>query len=185
MLKRLHIQVIILAIAGILLGVINNTISSKRIPWVQYYQDLTDISDSDTLWYPFSWEPEMDTVFNLFNTEKAYKAYLTGDYLFLDARSTEEYSDGHVKGAINFFFEGDDATFDKHLARFEELALDTTHLVTYCSGTECDASLMLARYLYYNLGYKNVSIYFGGWKFWNENALPIEGTYIPEEEEEY
>jgi rhodanese-related sulfurtransferase len=181
MLNRLHIQVIILVIAGLLLGVINNTISSNRIPWVQYYQDLTDISDSDTLWYPFSWEPGMDTVFNLFNTEKAYKAYLTGDYLFLDARSPEEYEDGHVEGAINFFFEGDDATFEQHLAQFEELATDTTHLVTYCSGTECDASLMLARYLYYNMGYKNISIYFGGWKFWQDNQLPVGTGDNPEE----
>jgi 3-mercaptopyruvate sulfurtransferase SseA len=165
MLKKLHIQVIVLVVAGLLLGVINNTISSNRIPWVQKYQDLTTLTDSDSVWHPYSWEPEMDHVFNLYNTEKAYKAFLTGDYLFIDARAVEEYEEGHIEGAVNFFFEGDDQIFEEHLARFNQLATDTTKLVTYCSGTECDASLMLARYLYYNLGYKNISIYFGGWKF--------------------
>ena len=56
----------------------------------------------------------------------------------------------------------------------------TTMIVAYCNGTECDASLMLARLLVKEHGYKNVEIFFGGWQCWDKQRLPIEGKYDEE-----
>jgi len=175
MINRLPFQILILLLAGLLLGVANNLISPGGIPWVQTYMDLTKITDADSVWIPYSWEPSTDTVFKLMNTEKAYMAYLQGQALFVDARIPEDYQQGHIAGAINIDIEGDDDIFYPQYEGLKDLADYHAPIITYCSGTECDASLMLARFLY-DEGFTDISIYFGGWDFWIKNDLPTESN---------
>jgi len=94
--------------------------------------------------------------------------------LFADARLKEDYDAGHIAGAVHLDIEGDRNLFDTQIADFVRNVDPQTHIITYCAGAECDASLMLARYLRYDLGYEFVSIYFGGWEFWKQNGLPID-----------
>jgi rhodanese-related sulfurtransferase len=175
MFNRLPFQIMILLLAGLLLGVVNNSISPNRIAWVEEYQDLSKITKTDTVWIPYSWE-ESDSVFELLNLAKAYKMYSEGEALFVDARIPQDYEYGHIAGAINLDFEtDDDSVFNAHYERLLELADYNRPIVTYCAGTECDASLMLARYLHQE-GFTHVYIYFGGWEFWSENGFPIDSV---------
>jgi 3-mercaptopyruvate sulfurtransferase SseA len=46
--------------------------------------------------------------------------------------------------------------------------------VIYCSGDECELSLFLGRYMN-TLGFNNIFIFYGGWREWVENDLPVVG----------
>lgn len=98
--------------------------------------------------------------------DKAYQLYKQG-VKFIDARMPDEYEEGHIKGAINIPFDGDESYRDilKTISK-DEL------LVTYCSGTECDLSILLGDELF-EKGYKRVYIFFGGWNDWVERGYPI------------
>jgi 3-mercaptopyruvate sulfurtransferase SseA len=183
MLKKLPVQIVILLLIGILLGVANNLVSPNRIPWIQEYRDASTITQSDTVWHPFSWEPSTDTAFKLLNTEMAYRKFVNERVVFIDARSAEEYAEGHIQGAHNIDFEyADDQTFNMQIDSLKKLAGPSDPIITYCSGTECDASLQLARYLSDTEGFDNIHIFFGGWTFWTENDLPIESDIHSEGE---
>lgn len=186
MFNRLPFQIVVLLLAGLLLGVVNNSISPNRIDWVEEYQDLSKITKVDTMWIPYSWE-DSDSVFELLSLAKAYQMHSQGEALFVDARIIQDYEYGHIAGAINIDFETeDDSVFDAHYNRLLELAHSDQPIVTYCNGTECDASLYLARYLYEN-GFTNIYIYFGGWEFWSENGFPMDSMTQDEwrEDEEF
>jgi rhodanese-related sulfurtransferase len=98
--------------------------------------------------------------------DKAYQLFKQG-VKFIDARMPEEYSEGHIKGAINIPFDGDES-YRSVLNSFSKDEI----LVTYCSGTDCDLSILLGDELF-NKGFKKVYIFFGGWNDWLERGYPI------------
>ena len=89
--------------------------------------------------------------------------------IFVDARYPEDYKSGHVKGAINFPYE----QFEQYSSQVMPKLPFDKEIITYCDGTECEASLLLARELR-DRGYKNVKIFFGGWSEWQKAGLPVE-----------
>lgn len=98
--------------------------------------------------------------------DKAYQLYKQG-VKFIDARMPEEFAEGHIKGAINIPFDGDES-YRNILNSFSKEEI----LVTYCSGTECDLSILLGDELF-EKGFKKVYIFFGGWNDWVEKNYPI------------
>jgi 3-mercaptopyruvate sulfurtransferase SseA len=46
-------------------------------------------------------------------------------------------------------------------------------IITYCDGSECETSLLLARELM-DLGYTDVKVFFGGWQEWEKAGLSVE-----------
>ena len=157
----------ILSAIALLLAVTNNLVNPNRIDWVGFWPDVTD---SDSTWQSPSYEPGNDA--SLINLGEAYGRWTTGNYIFLDAREAEEFKIGHIKGAINLPFD----YFDDYWDQVEPLLPKNTLIVTYCSGNECESSLYLARVLIEDFGYENVEIYYGGWRTWYNNRLPLEGT---------
>lgn len=86
---------------------------------------------------------------------------------FIDARDQWDYSEGHIKGAINipeFSFEPS----NKLLKTIEKDKL----IIVYCDGDECDTSKRLANRLM-ELGYKNTFVFLGGMNEWIDAELPI------------
>ncbi|MFN3871945.1 MAG: rhodanese-like domain-containing protein [Ignavibacterium sp.] len=98
--------------------------------------------------------------------DKAYQLYKQG-VKFIDARMPDEFIEGHIKGALNIPFDGDESYRDilRNIKKDEIL-------VTYCSGTECDLSILLGDELF-ERGYKKVYIFFGGWNDWLEKGYPV------------
>ena len=99
----------------------------------------------------------------------AKQIYDIGKTLFVDARSREDYEDGHIRGAASLpvgqFDELIDAFIDQH-------SLDQP-IVTYCSGRTCEDSHNLAQLLL-DIGFSNVKVFIDGIPEWEAEDYPIE-----------
>ncbi len=88
--------------------------------------------------------------------------------LFIDARDEADYKAGFIIKSINIPFDD----LKNHQHKLEEISKEKP-LVIYCAGTDCDLSILLGNKLF-ELGYKQVYIFFGGWVEWVNADYPIE-----------
>jgi rhodanese-related sulfurtransferase len=89
--------------------------------------------------------------------------------VFMDARPLEEFTKGHIQGAISLpWHEAEQRVMDVT----EDMANDAA-IVTYCDGDTCELSKDLALFLE-NLGFANVRVLINGWTVWQEAGLPVE-----------
>ncbi len=100
--------------------------------------------------------------------EEAVILFEKQNALFVDARHEYDFLLGHIKGAVNVPL-ADIHTNPDMLSRLDK----GRTLVTYCDGVECNSSIGLATTLD-SLGYKDVKIFFGGWKEWESHGKPVE-----------
>lgn len=91
---------------------------------------------------------------------------------FLDARRTADYAEGHVAGARSLaVWEGD---IDEKLAILSSEGLPPdSPIVVYCSGGNCEDSMMLAEKLFLS-GYSNALVYKDGFPDWQAKGRPVE-----------
>jgi 3-mercaptopyruvate sulfurtransferase SseA len=92
----------------------------------------------------------------------------TPGVVVVDARASEEFSEGHIPGTRNIpYFAG-----PEQFTRFmQEVPLDV-EVITYCEGVECSAAENLALQLR-QLGYGKVNIFAGGWDEWTKHNMPV------------
>jgi rhodanese-related sulfurtransferase len=92
--------------------------------------------------------------------------------LFLDARRSKVFEEGHVAGARSFpVWESD---IDARVKAFFEEGQDPNQpIVIYCSGGNCEDSHMLAQKLYM-VGFDNVYVYKDGFPDWEKRGRPVE-----------
>ncbi|HEX5854376.1 MAG TPA: rhodanese-like domain-containing protein [Thermoanaerobaculia bacterium] len=91
--------------------------------------------------------------------------------LFLDARRSSVYADGHLSGARSFpVWESDIA--DRVKAFFDEGLDQNAPIVIYCSGGDCEDSHMLAEKLYM-VGFNALFVYKDGFPGWQKRGLPV------------
>jgi rhodanese-related sulfurtransferase len=91
------------------------------------------------------------------------------DAVFLDARSPEDYAQGHIRCAQNIPWQ----SFDEYIDRVFERIPDQAWIVTYCDGEHCSLSEDLAKELL-SMGYEKVKVLLNGWTRWVEAGLPVE-----------
>ena len=103
------------------------------------------------------------------NIKIAKLSYDGGKTLFVDARSNDDYNEGHVKGAISLPV----GEFDERVGNLLDHYSPDRSIITYCSGRTCEDSHRLARMLI-DFGYENVSIMIDGFPGWKENGYPVE-----------
>lgn len=91
--------------------------------------------------------------------------------LFLDARRTYTYGQGHITGAqsLSVWEDGLAAKVDQIAALAPDLKAP---VVIYCSGGGCTDSHTLAQKLWL-AGFKNLRIYTGGFPEWEAKGWPI------------
>lgn len=95
--------------------------------------------------------------------------------IFLDARKFDEYKEGHIPGAIDFFAD----EFDKFAPQvLPQLPDKNQEIIAYCHGSGCELSILLAKKLV-EQGYTNVKVFFGGWPQWKKAAYPIDTGVNP------
>lgn len=99
----------------------------------------------------------------------ARKLYDTGGYIFVDARSAEDYKQGHIKGAVSLPV----GQFEEKLSAFMERYPSDTSIVTYCSGRTCSDSHRLAELLM-EMGYEKINIFIDGFPGWEAEGYPVE-----------
>jgi rhodanese-related sulfurtransferase len=108
-------------------------------------------------------------VFNqprLISLSQAYELY-RNKILFVDARDSAEYKDGHIAGAINLPY----FSLNEYNSRLNEID-KTEPLVTYCEGADCDVSIRLGNELF-SKGFRKVFVFFGGWEEWEKAEYPV------------
>lgn len=97
--------------------------------------------------------------------------------LFIDARRSKVFEEGHVRGARPFpVWESD---IDARVKALYDEGLDqSAPVVVYCSGGNCEDSHMLAQKLYM-VGFDNVLVYTGGFPDWEARKAPVEKGAAP------
>lgn len=95
--------------------------------------------------------------------------YDTGQVLFVDARSSEDFNDGHIKGAVSLPV----GQYDRQIDGFLDLYDLDRPIVTYCSGRTCQDSHHLAQLLM-ERGYMNISVMIDGFPGWDAEGYPID-----------
>ncbi|RLA57766.1 MAG: hypothetical protein DRR04_12285 [Gammaproteobacteria bacterium] len=111
------------------------------------------------------------------STEDAYALWNEGIVFFLDARSLEEYEQGHIAYSRYLDYEHlYDVPFPPIV---NELYEDPSQpIVFYCSGGECDASHNAATY-FQGLGFTTVHVYMDGYPGWVEAGYETEAGPDP------
>lgn len=106
---------------------------------------------------------------NIENVKIAKLIYDSGKTLFVDARSRDNYDDGHIPGAVSMpvgeFNNLIDSFIDQH-------SVDQP-IVTYCSGRTCADSHNLARLLM-DFGFSDVKVFIDGFPGWKAEGYAIE-----------
>ncbi|HEX2121124.1 MAG TPA: rhodanese-like domain-containing protein [Thermoanaerobaculia bacterium] len=107
-------------------------------------------------------------------------ALYRGGALFLDARRTSVYEEGHIAGARPFsVWEAD--IDEKVNALFNERsdpAEQNKPIVIYCSGGACEDSHMLAEKLW-GIQFNNVYVYKDGFPDWQKRGGPVKTGATP------
>ena len=127
--------------------------------WDESLGVVASKADSDV----FSGELEIKDV------KTAKQIYDKGKAVFVDARSLENFKNGHIKGAESLPLD----QFDNFIKAFKKKYPTDTFIVTYCSGRTCDDSHRLEQLLF-DHGYVNVSIFIDGYQGWKAEGYPIE-----------
>ncbi len=104
---------------------------------------------------------------NIVSLETAKRIYDDNIALFIDVRDPWEYSDGHILNSINI----PEFSFSPYLPVVKSLDKNGYYLI-YCSSQDCDLSRNMATRLQ-DLGFKNISVFSGGWESWVKANLPI------------
>ena len=113
-----------------------------------------------------------DVVFNNLEIDdltEAKKLYDNGKTIFVDARSREDYEEGHIKGAVSLPV----GLFDERIDAFLQQYSPETAILTYCSGRTCEDSHRLAQLLL-DYGYTTVNVLIDGYPGWEAEGYPIE-----------
>jgi len=96
--------------------------------------------------------------------EDAFKLYQEGKATFIDVRSNEQFSHGHIKGALSI-------PRSQIIGRFGEVIPGKT-VITYCAcGAEESSGAATATLMSH--GVKNIFALKGGWKDWKSAGRPI------------
>jgi len=107
--------------------------------------------------------PTPDKVYEEITNADAKQLFDQGA-LFLDARRTSAFAEGHIPGAHSFaVWEAD--VDDKVNALFYERPNQQQPIVVYCTGGNCEDSHMLAQKLW-GIGYETVLVYTDGFPGW-------------------
>lgn len=101
--------------------------------------------------------------------EEAGRLHSSKKAVFIDARSPEDYHQGHILNAHNLPWE----SFDQHVDGIIAGTPMEETIVVYCDGEECSLSEHVAKELFFR-GYDHVRVLLNGWSRWLEAGLPIE-----------
>ena len=154
--KRTLWQVTAIVVFSAVLGLLINTMHPRGIPLIQDWSIDALMVDEQGL--------RMDILL-----DEAIQAFRESDVVFLDARSPQEYAQGHIEGARLLPF---DEVDEYVIEATQDLSPDTL-IVTYCDGEACMLSHDLALYLR-DFGFEHVRVLVNGWSLWLEQGMPVE-----------
>lgn len=156
-------QAIYILLLAMVTGLGFNYFHSNGIPLRAPQHSLSDaILSPDSSGLGTDREPQ------LISTEAAFRLFEARTAIFLDARKPEHYEFGHIPGARLLTWTGNETppALPANLNYGQEI-------VVYCSDPGCEMAVELAYFLAGN-GFRNISIFEGGWDAWSAANYPIE-----------
>ena len=150
--RKSLVQMAVIALAGALAGLAFNAVSPTKIPVVPKAKETV-------------------RGFQMVTTDEV-KFYITekGANL-LDARSPEEFSLGHIPGALSL----PDEDFEASFTKVQDALRKAPYLIIYCSGGSCATSEHLADKLTVRgISGERILIYGDGFPGWMRAKNPIE-----------
>ena len=156
-------EVIILVGISVALALVVNTISPRGIAVVGKWDIAEGVITAGPAGDADDHAKEIDSV------ARAKYLFDKDAVLFVDARSQDDYEDGHIRGAISFPV----GRFDEQIESFLNQHSPEIRIVTYCSGRTCEDSHHLARLLA-DIGFTHVSVFIDGFPGWEAQGFPIE-----------
>jgi rhodanese-related sulfurtransferase len=161
--NRLFRETTILIILAVTLAFIYNAISPKGIAFFgEWDKDIGVVN-------PKSKDTQVDHDLEIGSVQSAKRIFDTGNAVFVDVRSEDQYQDGHIKGAVMMPVN----EFDRLIDAFQNQYPPETFLITYCSGRQCQDSHLAAQFFFEN-GYLNVSVFIDGFFAWESEGYPVE-----------
>ncbi len=154
----LTLDIFILVAISVVLGVAVNAFRPEgSIAWVQDWDHFVETR-------------ALREGISLVGLEQARQLAEEGRYLVFDARSRQEYDEGHVPGAMSVPFREIDEIF----VEVQFFLTPEQPVLTYCSSLACDDALMLSLFLR-DQGFTNVVMFAGGMQVWRGARYPVEG----------
>ncbi len=139
----------ILLAGGVLAGVVNG-VHPRRIPWVQD-------------WSRYVESRAAKQKIPVIPLSVALKKFQDSEAVFVDARPAEEFTAGHVPGAVSIPFQ----SLEDFFPTLGKLADSGKELVVYCSNRECDDGLLLATELR-SMGAERLLLFVDGFDLWKK-----------------
>lgn len=181
--KRTVFEVLILGVAGLLIGFGYNAVRAHGAisPQFDYFAKGTGEGpeggspragavgevDSGRTEHPYQ-EIRFTEVVDVLNDPDTEM----GLNVFVDARNPGDYAEGHIPGAIRCDPYEVAACIDEVL----DVALVADKVIVYCGGGECEDSIFMCRELVSaGIEFEAVYVYAGGWTEWTANEQPVEG----------
>jgi len=152
---RLFIQVLIILTASALAAGLSNLVHPNKIEWVK---------DWDNVVLNQAQEEGVDVI----SLEQAAEIAEAYSHTILDARSMEDYDNGHIPGAFSLSLKN----FDEAISDIAPM-LEGAPIMLYCSGIDCDEALNLLLKLRES-GYEELVLFADGWKAWEASGGEIE-----------
>jgi rhodanese-related sulfurtransferase len=146
----------LLLIATAVLGTASHWVNPRRIPWRQDWSNYVQQKASE-LGVP------------VVSLDEARLIVDRQSHIILDARPAADYAAGHLPGA----FALPHAALETYLPPLQPLLSPSQPMMTYCSGLECDESLLLTRELH-AMGFTNAVLFAGGMTAWRAAGLKVE-----------
>jgi len=156
-------EIIILVGVAVTLAFVVNTFSPRGIALVGQWDTAKGVITADPQPAEERKLQEIDSV------TWAKEIYDKGHVLFVDARSQNNYEQGHIPGAVSLPLGQFDQMIESFLSKH---ALDEP-MVTYCSGRTCEDSHHLARLLL-EAGFTDVRVFIDGFPGWEAEGYPVE-----------
>lgn len=95
----------------------------------------------------------------------AETAWRKGSAVFVDARESDFFEEGHIPGAVNLSVSGMAKALPAGMPSDKSASL-----IVYCSGGDCEDSGIVARALL-KRGYRDVAVFTGGWEEWSAAGI--------------
>jgi rhodanese-related sulfurtransferase len=156
-------EIIILVGVAVALAFVANTFSPRGIALVGRWDAAKGVitaNPKNTVDFGIS---------EIHQVEVAKQIFDKGEVLFVDARSQQNYEEGHIPGAVSLPL----GRFDEQIESFLNQYPPDQPIVTYCSGRTCEDSHNLARMLA-AVGYSDIRIFIDGFLGWEGEGYPIE-----------
>jgi len=154
-------------------GLLRNWIAVPSLPWIYERPvkvEFTSIGAEQPEKDPVSGQKGDKEILLGLDLEEAFEEFNFGG-VFLDARDTDAYMEGHIRNAVSLPV----ALAENRLPTEVDLLDRDDTVIVYCDESVCDSSEELGLILKKRYGFKDVRVFRGGWEAWRDAGYPTDG----------